>query len=78
MRQKQRLQTSIFDYYAEHEIGNELKMISLILDRHREILDWVEKDICAIVFKKRKWPERPVSGIYFTLRHSEATSATQL
>ena len=25
MRNKQRLQTSIFDYYAEHEIGTELK-----------------------------------------------------
>jgi len=46
MRQKQRLQNSIFDNYVEHEIGQELKMISMILDEHREILDWVEKDIC--------------------------------
>jgi hypothetical protein len=31
---KQRLQTSIFDHYVEHEIGNELKNISMILDLH--------------------------------------------
>ena len=48
MRQKERLQTSIFDNYVEHEIGNELKMISMLLDQHREILDWVEKDIRVI------------------------------
>ncbi len=51
MRQKQRLQTSIFDNYVEHEIGQELKIISMILDEHREILDWVEKDICTIDLK---------------------------
>ena len=32
MRKKQRLQTSLFDHYVEHEIGNELKNISMILD----------------------------------------------
>ena len=51
MRKKQRLQTSIFDYYVEHEIGNELKNISMILDQHLEVLDWVEKDIQAIDLK---------------------------
>ena len=51
MRKKQRLQTSIFDYYVEHEIGNELKTISMILDQHSEVLDWVEKDIQAINLK---------------------------
>ena len=45
MRKKQRLQTSLFDHYVEHEIGNELKNISMILDQHIEVLDWVEKDI---------------------------------
>lgn len=48
MREKQRLQTSIFDNYVEHEIGTELQLISLILDEHLEILDWVENDICTV------------------------------
>jgi len=51
MRKKQRVQTSIFDYYVEHEIGHELKNISMLLDEHREILDWVEKDIQTINLK---------------------------
>lgn len=34
MRKKQRVQTSIFDHYVKHEIGNELKHISMILDEH--------------------------------------------
>ena len=29
-------------------------MISMILDEHREILDWVEKDICLIDFKDER------------------------
>jgi IS5 family transposase len=51
MRKKQCLQTNIFDHYVEHEIGHELKNISMILDQHREILDWVEKDIQTINLK---------------------------
>jgi len=51
MRKKQRLQTSLFDHYVEHEIGNELKNISMILDQHIEVLDWVEKDIQTINLK---------------------------
>ncbi len=51
MRKKQRLQTSLFDHYVEHDIGNELKNISMILDQHIEVLDWVEKDIQTINLK---------------------------
>lgn len=51
MRIKKRLQTSLFDHYVEHEIGNELKNISMILDRHLDILDWVEKDIQTLNLK---------------------------
>ena len=51
MRKKQRLQTSLFDHYVEHEIGTELKNISMILDQHIEVLDWVEKDIQTINLK---------------------------
>ncbi|MCG8113285.1 MAG: ISNCY family transposase [Candidatus Thiodiazotropha taylori] len=45
MREKRTLQTSIFEQYAEHEIGQELKMMSAWLDDHTELLDWVAADI---------------------------------
>ena len=51
MRQKQQLQASLFDHYVEHEIGTELKNISMILAEHIEILDWVEKDIQTLNLK---------------------------
>ncbi len=51
MRIKERQQTSLFDHYVEHEIGHELKSISMLLDEHREILEWVEKDIQTINLK---------------------------
>ena len=48
---KQCIQASLFDYYVEHEIGQELKSISMILDQHREILDWVESDLQTVNLK---------------------------
>jgi len=38
-------QISIYETFAEHEIGRELKAISGWLDQHVEVLDWIEKDI---------------------------------
>jgi len=51
MRIKQQLQTTLFEHYVEHEIGAELRNISMILDQHLDILDWVEKDIQSINLK---------------------------
>ena len=45
MRAKRTHQMSIYETFAEHAIGQELKAISEWLDRHVEVLDWVEKDI---------------------------------
>ena len=45
MREKHTVQRSIFDYYVEHEIGQELKCMSDWLDAHPEILDLVAKDV---------------------------------
>lgn len=44
MRQRRTVQRSIFDYYAEHEIGLRLEKISDILDEQPEILELVEQD----------------------------------
>ena len=45
MREKHTVQRSIFEHYAEHEIGRELKAISDWLDQHLDLLDRVAADI---------------------------------
>jgi IS5 family transposase len=45
MREKRTIQSSIFEHYAEHEIGHELRGMSDWLDQQSELLDWVEIDL---------------------------------
>ena len=45
MREKHTVQRSIFEHYAEHEIGLELKSMSEWLDQNMDLLDWVAADI---------------------------------
>ncbi len=45
MREKRTVQCSIFEAYAEHEIGRELKAMSDWLDQHLDLLDWVGADV---------------------------------
>lgn len=45
MRQERTVQASIFDLFAEHEIGRELKAMSQLLDEHRELLSQVTQDL---------------------------------
>ena len=45
IRQKHIDQVSIFDLFSNHEIGKELKAMSARLDQHRELLDWVARDL---------------------------------
>ena len=45
MREKHTVQRSIFEHYAEHEIGLELKSMSQWLDQNMDLLDWVAADI---------------------------------
>lgn len=52
MRQKRTAQGSIFDLYAEHEIGRELKAMSDWLDEHPEILDWITPELCRAEIKE--------------------------
>jgi IS5 family transposase len=48
MRQSHTTQPSIFDFYPEHDYGRELKAISLWLDDHSELIDWVRMDLTTI------------------------------
>ena len=45
MRTKRTSQVSIFDQFAQHEIGRELAAMSAWLDAHLEVLDGVAKDL---------------------------------
>lgn len=45
MRQERTIQASIFDLFAEHEIGRELEAMSQWLDGHHELLGLVAKDL---------------------------------
>jgi IS5 family transposase len=45
MREKRTDQVSIFQQYADHEIGSELQAMSAWLDSHPEILEWVAEDL---------------------------------
>ena len=45
MRENRTVQRSIFEQYAEHEIGRELKAMSDWLDQNIDLLDWVAADV---------------------------------
>src|ERR1700746_737215 len=45
MRQERTVQASIFDLFADHEIGRELKAMSQWLDEHRELVGLAEEDL---------------------------------
>ncbi|MER8868294.1 ISNCY family transposase [Mesorhizobium sp. M0751] len=45
MRQERTVQASIFDVFAVHEIGHELKAMSQWLDKHRDLLGAVARDL---------------------------------
>src|SRR6202030_3237905 len=45
MRQERLIQATIFEVFAEHEIGRELKAISQWLDEHRALLSLAASDL---------------------------------
>jgi IS5 family transposase len=46
MRQERTVQGTLFDIFAAHEIGRELKAMSQWLDEHRDVLGLVVADLC--------------------------------
>ena len=45
MRRERIIQASIFDVFAAHEIGRELKAMSQWLDEHRDLVGLVARDV---------------------------------
>jgi IS5 family transposase len=51
MRQERTVQASIFDVFAAHEIGRELKAMSQWLDEHRHLFGLVTRDLVRVGVK---------------------------
>ncbi|MER9770574.1 ISNCY family transposase [Mesorhizobium sp. M0189] len=51
MRQERTVQASIFDLFATHEIGHELKAMSQWLDEHRDLIGLVARDLVRVDVK---------------------------
>lgn len=47
MREPRTAQTSIFDFYSQHEFSHFLKNLSHLLDNHPEILELLEEDLLS-------------------------------
>jgi IS5 family transposase len=47
MRETRNAQASIFDHYAKHEIGNQMAIMSTLLDNCGELVGWVEADLTS-------------------------------
>lgn len=52
MRYERIIQGSLFDLFADHQMGRELKAMSQWLDGQRELLRWVAVDLCSKDVKK--------------------------
>ena len=46
MRQKRNAQRSIYELFADHDLGRELQTLSEWLDAHRAVLTAVMNDLC--------------------------------
>jgi transposase, IS5 family len=53
MRQERTVQASIFDLFATHEIGHELKAMSQWLDEHRDLLGLIARDLARLMHNAR-------------------------
>jgi IS5 family transposase len=51
MRQERTVQANIFDVFAKHEIGRELKAMSDWLDAHRALLGLVVADLARCTWR---------------------------
>ena len=63
MRQERTVQASLFDVFAGHEIGRELKAMSAWLDQHRELLGPVRQDLCRHGIKETGRRGLPVESV---------------
>jgi IS5 family transposase len=63
MRQERTVQASIFDLFAGHEIGRELKAMSQWLDEHPAVVGLVAKDLSRLGVKETGREGLPVESV---------------
>lgn len=63
MRQERTVQASLFDLFAGHEIGRELKAISQWLDEHPALVKLVSEDLCRQGVKETGRQGLPVESV---------------
>jgi len=63
MRQERTVQASIFDLFAGHEIGRELKAMSQWLDDHLSLVKLVSEDLCRQGIKETGRQGLPVESV---------------
>jgi hypothetical protein len=76
MREKHTVQSSIFEFYPDHEIGQDLQSISNTLDVHPDWLGWVEADVEIVMW--RRLAEGAVGRAGVALCTAKAVSTTGL
>ena len=77
MRQERTVQASLFDLFAGHEIGRELRAMSAWLDEHRELSSLVAADLRRHGVKETGRPG-PAGGGGAALRLAQATPSAEL
>jgi IS5 family transposase len=77
MRQERTVQASIFDLFAGHEIGRELKAMSAWLDDHRELSSLVAADLRQYEVKATG-RRGAAGGVGVALRVAQATPPAEL
>ncbi len=77
MRQERIIQANLFEIFATHEIGRELKQISGWLDQHRPLLRLVSNDLRrdGVCETRPAWPAR---GGRAALRAAETIPPVEL
>ena len=76
MRQERTVQSSLFDLFAAHEIGRELKAMSQWLDEHRELIELGVGDLRR--HGEGDGARRPAGRVGPALCASQAASPTEL
>ena len=77
MRQERTVQASLFDLFADHEIGRELKAMSQWLDEHRELIGLAAEDLRRHG-RQGDRARRPAGRVGLALRASQAASPAEL
>ena len=77
MRQERTVQASLFDLFADHEIGRELRAMSQWLDEHRDLIGLAGGG-SAPARRHRDRATRSAGRVGLALRASQAASPAEL